>query len=126
MLEPSTSVQYVKGIGPRLAEVLSAKGIHTVDDLVHYLPFRYEDRLNPREDCRAAGGGDGDRHCRGEKFRPVSHKADADFSDGCRTGPDQAQMLVVQRDLFTRQVQGRADGGALREGRAGPQLGDCN
>ena len=24
------------------------KGIHTVDDLLHYLPFRYEDRLNPR------------------------------------------------------------------------------
>ena len=48
MLEPSTSVQYVKGIGPRLAEVLATKGIHTVDDLLHYLPFRYEDRLNPR------------------------------------------------------------------------------
>jgi ATP-dependent DNA helicase RecG len=48
MLEPSTSVQYVKGIGPRLAEVLGAKGIHSVDDLLHYLPFRYEDRLNPR------------------------------------------------------------------------------
>ncbi len=48
MLEPSTSVQYVKGVGPRLAEVLAAKGIKTVDDLVHYLPFRYEDRLNPR------------------------------------------------------------------------------
>ena len=49
MLEPTTSVQYVKGIGPRLAEVLEAKGIRTVDDLLHYLPFRYEDRLNPRE-----------------------------------------------------------------------------
>src|ERR1041385_2760847 len=48
MLEPSTPVQYVKGIGPRLADVLGAKGIHTVDDLLHYLPFRYEDRLNPR------------------------------------------------------------------------------
>ena len=48
MLEPSTSVQYVKGIGPRLADVLAAKGIHTVDDLLHYLPFRYEDRVNPR------------------------------------------------------------------------------
>ena len=48
MLEPSTSVQYVKGVGPRLAEVLRAKGIHTVDDLLHYLPFRYEDRVNPR------------------------------------------------------------------------------
>src|SRR6266852_5588063 len=48
MLEPTTSVQYVKGIGPRLADVLGAKHIHTVDDLLHYLPFGYEDRVNPR------------------------------------------------------------------------------
>src|SRR6202007_3401042 len=48
MLELSTPVQYVKGIGPRLAEILAGKGIHTVDDLLHYLPFRYEDRVNPR------------------------------------------------------------------------------
>jgi len=48
MLQLGTSVQYVKGIGPRLAELLAAKGIQTLDDLVHYLPFRYEDRLNPR------------------------------------------------------------------------------
>jgi len=48
MLELSTPVQYVKGVGPRIAEVLAAKGIRTVGDLLHYLPFRYEDRLNPR------------------------------------------------------------------------------
>jgi len=48
MLEPTTPVQYVKGIGPRIAEILATKGIQTVDDLLHYLPFRYEDRLNPR------------------------------------------------------------------------------
>jgi ATP-dependent DNA helicase RecG len=48
MLELATSVQYVKGVGPRLGEILAAKGIHTVDDLLHYLPFRYEDRLNPK------------------------------------------------------------------------------
>jgi len=48
MLELATPVQYVKGIGPRIAEILAAKGIETVDDLLHYLPFRYEDRLNPR------------------------------------------------------------------------------
>ncbi len=48
MLEPSTPVQYVKGIGPRIAEILAAKGLATVDDLLHYLPFRYEDRVNPR------------------------------------------------------------------------------
>jgi ATP-dependent DNA helicase RecG len=48
MLELSTPVQYVKGVGPRIGEILAAKGIHTVGDLLHYLPFRYEDRLNPR------------------------------------------------------------------------------
>jgi len=48
MLELSTPAQYVKGIGPRIAEILAGKGITTVDDLLHYLPFRYEDRLNPR------------------------------------------------------------------------------
>src|SRR6266436_2874892 len=48
MLELTTPVQYVKGIGPKLAEILAAKGIATVGDLLNYLPFRYEDRLNPR------------------------------------------------------------------------------
>src|ERR1700689_464341 len=56
MLEPSTPVQYVKGIGPRLAEILAAKGIRTVDDLLHYLPFRYEDRLNPRSVAELRAG----------------------------------------------------------------------
>jgi ATP-dependent DNA helicase RecG len=56
MLEPSTPVQYVKGIGPRLAEVLAAKDIATVDDLLHYLPFRYEDRLNPRSVAELRAG----------------------------------------------------------------------
>ena len=48
MLDLSTNVQYVKGIGPRFAQVLLEKGISTVEDLLYYLPFRYEDRLNPR------------------------------------------------------------------------------
>ncbi len=56
MLEPSTPVQFVKGIGPRLAEVLAAKGMATVDDLLHYLPFRYEDRLNPRSVAELRAG----------------------------------------------------------------------
>jgi len=48
MVELTTPVQYVKGIGPKMAEILAPKGIATVGDLLHYLPFRYEDRLNPR------------------------------------------------------------------------------
>jgi ATP-dependent DNA helicase RecG len=48
MLELHTQVQFVKGIGPRIAEMLAEKGITTVEDLLYYLPFRYEDRINPR------------------------------------------------------------------------------
>ncbi len=48
MLDLSTNVQFVKGIGPKFAQILLEKGISTVEDLLYYLPFRYEDRLNPR------------------------------------------------------------------------------
>ncbi|MFQ5701605.1 MAG: ATP-dependent DNA helicase RecG [Acidobacteriota bacterium] len=39
-----TPLQYVKGVGPRKAEKLSAKGYERVEDLLFHLPFRYEDR----------------------------------------------------------------------------------
>ena len=48
MLDLATNVQFVKGIGPKIAQTLLEKGITTVEDLLYYLPFRYEDRLNPR------------------------------------------------------------------------------
>ncbi|MBX7131272.1 MAG: DEAD/DEAH box helicase [Fimbriimonadaceae bacterium] len=37
-------VQFVKGVGPRLAEVFQKVGVATVRDLVTYFPRRYEDR----------------------------------------------------------------------------------
>ncbi|TAN60321.1 DEAD/DEAH box helicase, partial [bacterium] len=39
-----TPLQYVKGIGPKLAKRLEKKGMLTVEDLLYFLPFRYEDR----------------------------------------------------------------------------------
>ncbi len=39
---------YVRGVGPQVAELLKAKGIETAEDLLYHLPFRYEDRQNPR------------------------------------------------------------------------------
>ena len=55
MLELDSQVQYVKGIGPMRAEALAGKSIATLEDLLYYLPFRYEDRSNPRRitDLRA-------------------------------------------------------------------------
>jgi ATP-dependent DNA helicase RecG len=37
-------IQYVKGVGPKRAEMLARSGIATVEDLLYHLPFRYEDR----------------------------------------------------------------------------------
>ena len=41
-------MKWVRGVGPRVAELLAAKGIHSAEDLLYHLPFRYEDRQNPR------------------------------------------------------------------------------
>jgi ATP-dependent DNA helicase RecG len=43
-----TSVQFLKGIGPRRAEMLAAHGIRNAGDLLDYIPFRYEDRTQFR------------------------------------------------------------------------------
>jgi ATP-dependent DNA helicase RecG len=40
------SVQYVRGVGPRKAQLLARLGIHTLEDLFFYFPWRYEDRRN--------------------------------------------------------------------------------
>src|SRR5215467_12111976 len=41
-----TSVRMIKGVGPQRAELLAKRGIHTLEDLLAYLPFRYEDRIH--------------------------------------------------------------------------------
>ena len=40
----STSIQYVKGVGPKRAGIFAGKGIHSVWDALFFLPNRYEDR----------------------------------------------------------------------------------
>ena len=48
LLTLETSLQFVKGIGPRIAQTLQDKRIYTIEDLLYHLPFRYEDRLRPQ------------------------------------------------------------------------------
>jgi ATP-dependent DNA helicase RecG len=40
----STSLQYLKGVGPRRAADLARAGLETVEDLLYRFPIRYEDR----------------------------------------------------------------------------------
>jgi ATP-dependent DNA helicase RecG len=44
-LSLATEVMYLKGVGPQRAALLAGHGIATVEDLLGYLPFRYEDRI---------------------------------------------------------------------------------
>ncbi len=39
-----TPIQYVKGVGPKLAKLFEKKGILTVEDALYFLPRCYEDR----------------------------------------------------------------------------------
>jgi ATP-dependent DNA helicase RecG len=48
MLALDTPVQFIKGIGPQIAEKLAEKRIFLAEDLLYHLPFRYEDREHPR------------------------------------------------------------------------------
>ena len=41
----SDGVRHLKGVGPQRAAVLAERGVLTVEDLLAYLPFRYEDRI---------------------------------------------------------------------------------
>ena len=52
----STPVKFVKRVGERVAEGLAKRGVETVEDLLYHLPFRYEDRLNPRPMAELVAG----------------------------------------------------------------------
>jgi len=51
-LTAASDIQFLKGVGPARAQLLASRGIRTVEDLLYYTPFRYEDRrrLTPIRD----------------------------------------------------------------------------
>ena len=55
-MDLTTPLTYVKGIGPARAAMLEAKGLATVEDLIGYVPFRYEDRSNMKTIAQLAPG----------------------------------------------------------------------
>src|SRR5437763_14380822 len=56
MLDLSTELTYIKGVGPGRAAMLEAKGLNTIEDLLSYFPFRYEDRSNMKTVAQLAPG----------------------------------------------------------------------
>ncbi|MGH9508228.1 MAG: ATP-dependent DNA helicase RecG [Terriglobales bacterium] len=43
-MDLASAVRELPGVGPKWAPVLAQRGIETLEDLLYYLPFRYEDR----------------------------------------------------------------------------------
>jgi len=42
----NSSIQYLKGVGPKRSKILKNFGIETIEDIFYYFPRRYEDRTN--------------------------------------------------------------------------------
>ncbi|MCD6353855.1 MAG: ATP-dependent DNA helicase RecG [Proteobacteria bacterium] len=52
----SAPIQYVKGVGPRMAALLQRKGIETVEDALYFIPRDYEDRRKIKPISKAEVG----------------------------------------------------------------------
>jgi len=50
------NVQYIKGVGPHKAKLLSKIGINTIEDIVFYFPRLYEDRRNLKKIASVENG----------------------------------------------------------------------
>jgi ATP-dependent DNA helicase RecG len=55
-MDLATPLISVRGIGPARAGLLESKGLVTVEDLLGYVPFRYEDRSNVKTIAQLAPG----------------------------------------------------------------------
>jgi ATP-dependent DNA helicase RecG len=117
-----TSVEQLKGVGPRLAERLQRLGILTVQDLLFHLPLRYQDRTRLRPlDTLVAG----------EEVLVEGWISDAQIAQGRRRSlkvrlEDGRGALLLRFFHFARaQVEAMQPGRPLRcfgEVRQGPQM----
>ena len=90
-MDLSTPLMYVKGVGPARAAMLESKGLTTVEDILAYLPLRYEDRSNLKPIAQLAPGEMATvigevRTARSSAFKRRNlGMFEATFSDGSRT-----------------------------------------
>ncbi len=56
LLTLDTPLRYVKGVGPRLAEIFAKKDLHVLQDLVHWYPRTYRDQKTAHNFSSLAAG----------------------------------------------------------------------
>ena len=56
MTKLDTPAQFIKGVGEARAQILAKKGLFTAEDLLFYLPYRYEDRTRLRGPAEVRAG----------------------------------------------------------------------
>jgi ATP-dependent DNA helicase RecG len=73
-----TPIQYVKGVGPKLAMLFEKKGIRTVEDALYFLPRAYEDRRHIKKIAELKAGeretGFGEIRLSGMVFSPQGRR----------------------------------------------------
>jgi len=100
-----TSMRFIKGVGPKMAELLARKGIQTVEDALYLLPNRYEDRRRLRRIAELRPG------CV-EVFSAEVKAADAVASKGGRrffealVGDDSGSLVLKWFQCNPRYMQG--------------------
>ncbi len=52
----ATPIKNLKGVGPKRAAQLESFGLKTIGDLLHHLPFRYDDRREIKKIAQAVAG----------------------------------------------------------------------
>ncbi|MBE9504101.1 MAG: ATP-dependent DNA helicase RecG [Proteobacteria bacterium] len=52
----NTPIQYIKGVGPKIASLLARRGIKTIEEALYLFPHRYDDRRNLRKVAQLRAG----------------------------------------------------------------------
>ena len=131
-LTPDTPVQYLKGVGPRLAARFEKLGIRTLADLLEHYPRRYLDFTHPSPVAEAPAGVE----CvvqaellakQGGRYAAGGRRVDkAAAGDGVATleltwfnNPYTIQKLEVGQEYY---FEGEVSGGLLRRRMTNPQV----
>lgn len=100
-----TSLRFIKGVGPKMAELLARKGIATVEDALYLLPNRYEDRRRLRRIAELRPGCVEVFYAEVKSAEAVSSKGGRRFFEAL-VGDDSGSLVLKWFQCNSRYMQG--------------------